>query len=69
MRPPTHYCLQSFVFCNHVEELRAVLFEVEFIFNNALLIYVYPNAIEHVEHPVICYLEHSYHNLLILHQL
>ena len=40
MRPP--FFLQSLVFCNHFEELRTMLFEV----NNAPLIYVYLNTIE-----------------------
>ena len=34
------------IFCNHFEELQAVLFEVELIINNAPLTYVYPNTIE-----------------------
>ena len=33
-------------FCNHFEELRTMLSEVELIINNASLIYVYPNTIE-----------------------
>ena len=45
-RPPLF--LQSLVvfFCNHFEELQTVLFEVELIFNNKPLMYVYPNTIE-----------------------
>ena len=36
------------IFCNHLffKELQTILFEVELIINNALLIYVYPNTIE-----------------------
>ena len=34
------------LFCNRFEELQTVLFEVELIFNNAPLTYVYPNTIE-----------------------
>ena len=44
-RPPPYF-FQSLVFCNHFEELRTKLFEVELIINNAPLIYVYPNTIE-----------------------
>ena len=44
--PPLSYFLQSLVFCNHFEELRTKLFEVELIINNARLIYVYPNTIK-----------------------
>ena len=33
-------------FCNHFEELKTVLFEVERIINNAPLTYAYPNTIE-----------------------
>ena len=44
-RPP--YFLQSLgFFCNHLEELQTVLFEVELIINNAPLTYAYPNIIE-----------------------
>ena len=42
--PP--YFLQSLVFCNHFEELKIMLFEVELIINNAPLIYLYPNTIK-----------------------
>ena len=42
--PP--YFLKSLAFCNHLEELKTVLFEVELIINNAPLTYVYPNTIE-----------------------
>ena len=44
--PSPLYFLQSFVFCNHFEELETKLFEVEVIFNNAPLIYVYPNTVK-----------------------
>ena len=40
------YFLQALVFCNHFQELRTMLFEVQLIINNATLIYVYPNSIE-----------------------
>ena len=39
--------LKSLVFfCNHVEELQTVLFEVELIINNVRLTYIYRNTIE-----------------------
>ena len=40
------YFLQSLVFCNHFEELKTMLSEVELIINNALSTYVYLNTIE-----------------------
>ena len=44
--PPPSYFLQSLVFCNHFEELKTMLTEVELIINNALSAYVYLNTIE-----------------------
>ena len=43
--PSPIYCNHLF-FCNHFEELQTVLFEVELIFNNSSLTYVYLNTIE-----------------------
>ena len=43
-RPP--YFWHSLIFCNHFEELRTVLFDVELIINNAPLTYVCPNTIK-----------------------
>ena len=39
------FCNHMF-FCNHIEELQTVLFEVELITNNASLTCAYPNTIE-----------------------
>ena len=36
----------TYLFCDHFEELQAVLFEVELTIYNVLIAYVYPNAIE-----------------------
>ena len=46
MVPPRPYFMQAHVFCNHFQELRIMLFEVELIINNASLIYVYLNTVE-----------------------
>ena len=44
---PPPFFLQSLVFyCNHFEELKTVLFEVELIINNKPLTNVYPNTIK-----------------------
>ena len=42
---PPFFAITVF-FCNHFEELRTVLFEVQLIINNAPLTYIYPNTIE-----------------------
>ena len=42
--PPVFFAITCFF--NHFEELQNMLFEVELIINNALLIYVYTNTIE-----------------------
>ena len=38
--------MESFVFCDHFDELHTVFIEVELIINNAALTYVYPNTIK-----------------------
>ena len=38
--------LQSFVFCDHFEELQTVLIKVKLIINDSSLTYVYPNTIK-----------------------
>ena len=43
---PRPYFLRWLVSCNHFEELKPVLFEVELIINNIPLTYIYPNNIE-----------------------
>ena len=44
--PPSFLAITYFIFCNHFEELRTVLFEVELIINNAQLTDVQPNTIK-----------------------
>ena len=44
--PPPPFFATTWFFCNHFEELKTVLFEVELIINNAPLTYVYPKTIE-----------------------
>ena len=44
--PPYLFFAITCFFCNHFEELKTVLFEIELIINNALLAYIYSNTIE-----------------------
>ena len=50
------FLLQSLVFfCNHFEELKTVLFELELIVNNKPLTHVYPNTIEIIWQTIIIF--------------